>query len=300
MPRNVNEKRSAELQDLLSSLHERVFNRMPIRLLYFKKEDNSNLLKISLLDRAEIYSTLTEMLTRRYMCIPLDDISRLSLVYPMTQYAILSHTWLRSEPGEINYDSWSKKDLDMQHPGYRKLVQFSRAALENYNMSLGWMDTVCIDKSSSSELGESIRSMYKWYQHSSVCITYLAESSSVADMANDSWFTRGWTLQELLAPEILKFYDRNWNRLTSSDDDKLHEGVLDQIKAATSITKNELTARIISYIPISRRMQWAAKRHVTRDEDIAYSLMGIFEISMPIAYGEGERNAFARLLKEII
>ncbi|KAF9470497.1 hypothetical protein BDN70DRAFT_916131 [Pholiota conissans] len=218
------------------------------------------------------------------MCTPWDDLDRIQLIDSVTEYAILSHTWLHSEPGEITYDLWRKRDFDLLHPGYRKLVQFSRAAPENHGMSLGWMDTVCIDKSSSSELDESIRSMYKWYQNSSICITYLAESSSVADMANDTWFTRGWTLQELLAPQALKFYDRNWNQLTSSADDKCHEGVQEQIKLATSITKYELTKNHMSSHPISRKLQWAAKRCVTRGEDTAYSLMGIFDVSMSIAY----------------
>ncbi|KAF9472274.1 hypothetical protein BDN70DRAFT_818885, partial [Pholiota conissans] len=218
----------------------------------------------------------------------------------VTRYAILSHTWIRSESGEITYDNWQKGTFDLTHPGFEKLVYFCRAALENHGLSLGWMDTVCIDKSSSSELDESIRSMYKWYHNSSICITYLAESSSVTDIANDSWFTRGWTLQELLAPHTLKFYDRNWNQLTSASNDKRHEGVLEQIKFATSITEKELTAKDMSSHLISRRMQWAAKRCVTRDEDIAYSLMGIFEISMSIAYGEGAEIAFSRLVKEII
>ncbi|KAF9471733.1 hypothetical protein BDN70DRAFT_926025 [Pholiota conissans] len=292
IPRHINDERS--------NLHERVFNRLPIRLLYFKKQDDSNILKISLLNQSEVYSTLTEALTRRYMRMPWDDLGRFWLIRSVTEYAILSHTWLRSQSGEITYDLWRKRDFDLLHPGYRKLVQFSKAALENHRMSLGWMDTVCIDKSSSSELDESIRSMYKWYQNSSVCITYLAESSSVSDMVNDSWFTRGWTLQELLAPQTLKFYDCNWNRLTSSSNDKRHKGVQEQIKLATSITKYELTEDYMHNHPISRRMQWAAKRHVTRGEDTAYSLMGIFNVSISIAYGEGECNAFARLLKEII
>ncbi|KAF9472272.1 hypothetical protein BDN70DRAFT_998245 [Pholiota conissans] len=300
IPRHINDERSIELQSLLTDLHERVFNQLPIRLLYFKKQDDSSLLEISLLNRSEIYSTLTEALTRRYMCMPWDDLHRFELIGFVTEYAILSHTWLRSEPGEITYDLWRKRDFDLLHPGYRKLVQFSRATLEDHGMTLGWMDTVCIDKSSSSELDESIRSMYKWYEDSSICITYLAESSSITDMANDSWFTRGWTLQELIAPYTLKFYDRNWNQLTSSSNDKSHEGVQDQIKLATSITTGELALHYMPNHPISRRMQWAAKRRVTRDEDTAYSLMGIFDVSMSIAYGEGTGLAFSRLLKEII
>ncbi|KAF9471239.1 hypothetical protein BDN70DRAFT_820256, partial [Pholiota conissans] len=236
------------------------------------------------------------------MCTPWNDPRRFRLIDSVTDYAILSHTWLRSQSGKITFDLWRKRDFDLLHLGYRKLVQFSRAALEDHGLSLGWMDTVCIDKSSSSELDESIRSMYKWYEDSSICITHLAESSSIADMANDSWFTRGWTLQELIAPKILKFYDCNWNQLTSSFqvNDKSHEGVQDQIKLATSITKGELALHYMPNHPISRRMQWAAKRRVTRGEDTAYSLMGIFDVSMSIAYGEGTGLAFSRLLKEII
>ncbi|KAF9473838.1 hypothetical protein BDN70DRAFT_937130 [Pholiota conissans] len=300
IPRYINDQWSIELQSLLTRLHGHVFNRLPIRLLYFKKQDNSNLLKISLLDRSEIYSTLTEELTGRYMCMLWNDPARFWLIRSVTEYAILSHTWLRSEPGEITYDLWCKRDFDLLHPGYRKLVQFSKAALENHRMSFGWMDTVCIDKSSSSELDESIRSMYRWYKNSSVCITYLAESLSIADMANDLWFTRGWTLQELIAPCNLKFYDRNWNQLTSSSNDKCHKGVQEQIELATSITEYELGGNYTSNLPISRRMEWAATRCVTRGEDIAYSLMGIFNVSMSIAYGEGADIAFSRLIKEII
>ncbi|KAF9477629.1 hypothetical protein BDN70DRAFT_946478, partial [Pholiota conissans] len=163
------------------------------------------------------------------------------------------------------------------------------------------MDTVCIDKSSSSELDESIRSMYKWYNRSSVCITYLGETTSLSDMANDPWFTRGWTLQEPLAPEIVKFYRRDWNQLsTECLNDKDNVGIQQCIERATFITKEELESGSIYNLPISRRMQWAAKRQVTRGEDIAYSLMGIFNISIPIAYGEGTLGAFSRLVKEII
>ncbi|KAF9472009.1 hypothetical protein BDN70DRAFT_998376 [Pholiota conissans] len=289
-----------ELRIILSDLQERVFNRLPIRLLSFEKSEESKYLKISLISRTQIYSMVAKKLAAKYIQMLWDDEGRLSLVYDVTEYAILSHTWLRSDPGEITYEDWRNGTFNVVHPGYRKLAHFSRSALEDHNTTLGWMDTVCIDKSSSSELDESIRSMYKWYRSASICITYLAESVSIADMANDPWFTRGWTLQELLAPRTVKFYDRNWNALTTSDNDKTHDGVLEQIKVATSITREELLKDILSGLPISRRMQWAANRHVTRGEDTAYSLMGIFSISMSIAYGEGADVAFARLVKEII
>ncbi|KAF9476768.1 hypothetical protein BDN70DRAFT_764781, partial [Pholiota conissans] len=215
------------------------------------------------------------------------------------KYAILSHTWLRSAPGEVTYDDWYRSSFDLSHIGYQKLVNFCRVADETYHVSLGWMDTVCIDKSSSSELDESIRSMHKWYQKAGICITYLAETSLVSEMSNDAWFTRGWTLQELLASGYIKFYGRDWTQLVeSSTNDKKDFSIQRQIRKATEITEDELLSP--SSVPISRKMQWAAKRQVTRCEDIAYSLMGIFGINMSIAYGEGAQAAFTRLVKEIL
>ncbi|KAF9472533.1 hypothetical protein BDN70DRAFT_818516, partial [Pholiota conissans] len=218
----------------------------------------------------------------------------------VTRYAILSHTWVHSEPGEMSYMDWYNEDYDLTNPGFEKHIQFCRAALENHRLSLGWMDTVCINKSSSSELDESIRSMYKWYQNSFICITHLSDTDAVMDIARDTWFTRGWTLQELLAPGILKFYGRNWNKLTASCNDKRNAKIQKQIKEATFITECELLTSNMPGISLSRKMQWAAKRQVTRSEDIAYSLMGLFDISISIAYGEGARRAFARLIKEIL
>ncbi|KAF9477632.1 hypothetical protein BDN70DRAFT_766658, partial [Pholiota conissans] len=229
-----------------------------------------------------------------------DDSTRLDQLDEVTQYAILSHTWLRSSPGELSYDVWNKGTLDLTHPGYEKLVQFCRASLVNHGLSLGWMDTVCIDKSSSSELDESIRSMYKWYHDSSMCITYLSETDNISQLAEDPWFTRGWTLQELLAPVIMKFYNRAWGQLTAKECDKDDKSIQEQIEEATTITSQELSADHINQVSISRKMQWAAKREVTRAEDIAYSLMGLFDINMSIAYGEGADLAFSRLIKEIL
>ncbi|KAF8960779.1 hypothetical protein BDZ97DRAFT_2035612 [Flammula alnicola] len=109
---------------------------------------------------------------------------------------------------------------EMGGAGYKKLIGFCEVARES-GISLAWMDTICINKDSSSELDESIRSMYRWYERSSICITYLADTASLDDMACDRWFTRGWTLQELLAlARRTKFYNQNWTRLNSGENDK--------------------------------------------------------------------------------
>ncbi|KAF9483335.1 hypothetical protein BDN70DRAFT_929347 [Pholiota conissans] len=126
----------------------------------------------------------------------------------ISQYAILSHTWLHSAP-EVTYEDWHGGEINTTHEGYRKLVNFCRVTEADHGITLGWMDSICTDKSSSAELDESIRSMYKWYQNTKLCITLLADTTSIGDVEQDRWFTRGWTLQELLAPQNLKFYQRN-------------------------------------------------------------------------------------------
>ena len=112
---------------------------------------------------------------------------------------------MRDTPGDIVFQDWPIREGNRQ--GNNKVVKFCEAAARNHNVTLGWIDSVCINKDSSSELDESIRSMYNWYRGASVCITYLSETTSIADAHLDSWYTRSWTLQELLAPVHTIFYN---------------------------------------------------------------------------------------------
>ncbi|KAF9482087.1 hypothetical protein BDN70DRAFT_481306 [Pholiota conissans] len=302
-------------EKVLAALRNHVFNKMPIRLLFFRPHRSK--LQITLLERAEIYAFLAPQLQSEF-----DETQFLAdieanvkpwmteaeaeaeaiegCVSKYTQYAILSHTWIREASGEITYSEWRKGELDFGHLGYQKLVKFCRTSWENHGVHLGWMDTVCINKDSSTELDESIRSMYKWYRESHICVTYLAETASLTDMHKDPWFTRGWTLQELVASTRIKFYGSSWKPLANSSiyNDAWDAELQNQIELATTITEYEL--RDITSTSISRRMQLAAKRKVTREEDIAYSLMGIFDVSISIAYGEGAERAFFRLIKELL
>lgn len=309
------------LQVALEALRRHVHNNMPIRLLCFKSDGPK--LKITLLEKGGIFAYLEgkvrALFSERQFLAKIQTLATTRIrvenrwltmeqwMEGVTKYAILSHTWIHSIPGEVTYNGWNKTEFSADQPGYEKLVNFCKIAERNHGVELGWMDTVCINKESSSELDESIRSMYKWYSNASICVVYLAQTTALSDMRDDLWFTRGWTLQELLAPRSLKFYTASWQELVVALNDKKSPLIHQEITKATTITPDELLYfepsafhALRSHSDISRRMQWAANRQVTRQEDVAYSLMGIFNVSMSTAYGEGAKRAFFRLLKKIM
>ena len=160
-----------------------------------------------------------------------------------------------------------------------------------------WIDTCCIDKSSSAELSEAINSMYKWYAKSEVCFAYLDDvncSEGMEAIRKSRWFTRGWTLQELIAPLYIEFLDQRWQPVGKKSD---LSALLSEI---TTVPENVLEEPLVlKFCSVARRMSWAAHRETTREEDIAYCLLGIFDVNMPLLYGEGAR-AFTRLQEEIL
>lgn len=167
-----------------------------------------------------------------------------------------------------------------------------------------WADTVCIDKTSSAELSEAINSMYAWYRNSSVCYAYLSDvpflpspqlSSPSSPFRGSRWFKRGWTLQELLAPKDVVFFASDWREIGRKDSSLT--GLISEI---TRIDERYLSrTRHITGASIAHRLSWVADRITTRPEDIAYCLLGIFDVHMPLIYGEGSR-AFVRLQEEIV
>jgi hypothetical protein len=227
--------------------------------------------------------------------LKISDSGALSLVErppdSLPPYAILSHTWGATHE-EVNFQDFLSGVGD-EKVGYRKLVKCGKqAALDGFEYF--WSDTCCIDKTSSAELSEAINSMYSRYQAADVCYAYLADVNSVDKISTSRWFTRGWTLQELLAPSKVVFFDGDWNQLGTSFE--LQEEVSACTRIPTSMLSREKRLETFS---IAQRMSWAAERRTTRIEDMAYCLMGIFDINMPLIYGEGE-NAFIRLQEEIM
>ncbi|KJA16150.1 hypothetical protein HYPSUDRAFT_47685 [Hypholoma sublateritium FD-334 SS-4] len=314
-------ERQQLLKRIMDEARDWVFNEMPIRLLTFNSDgteiklvERQHLLQCISLDVQQNFNAYVHSFGPAHL-VPRRTIRHFLANHSYGRYAILSHTWL---PGaEVTYSGWNSftacnaSSPGYGAPGYAKLRNFCAVAARKYAMRLGWMDTVCINKDSSTELDESIRSMYKWYQRSDVCIAYLAETQSLHNMEKDKWFTRSWTLQELYAPRIVRFYTAQWTAVAENENvwasDKAGGSsssmqLLSKICDATGFSQSEITGspRSLNRVPIWRKMQWAAQRSVTREEDTAYSLMGIFNVSMPTGYGEGADHAFFRLVKEIL
>lgn len=206
-------------------------------------------------------------------------------------FVILSHTW---EDEECTLQQMQASDdiSVVRRKGYKKIQSCCEQALKD-GFEWAWIDTCCIDKMSTAELSEAINSMFRWYRTAQICYAFLADVHNVTQLANSRWFKRGWTLQELVAPSTVWFYDSSWRYLGSKDD------LQKELEEITSIDTDVLTKGTIETISIARRMSWAAKRQTTRIEDQAYSLLGIFDVNMPLLYGEGKR-AFTRLQEEIM
>ncbi|OTA68095.1 HET-domain-containing protein, partial [Hypoxylon sp. EC38] len=210
------------------------------------------------------------------------------------QYAILSHTWDGDK--EVTFQEWERRSDSAVRckEGYAKIVGACRRAQVDGFKYL-WCDTNCIDKRSSAELSEAINSMFAWYRDSHVCYAYLADvQANTSTFVKSRWFTRGWTLQELLAPSNVIFFDCHWTFL--GDRKELASTISDITKIHIGALTDRSTIRAYS---VAQRMSWAANRRTSRSEDIAYCLLGIFDIVMPLLYGEGLK-AFARLQHEII
>jgi hypothetical protein len=218
------------------------------------------------------------------------------------RYAILSHTWgIEGEIEEVTYEDIMNPNSERK-AGYQKIKSCGeRAAIDG--LEYIWVDTCCIDKQSSAELSEAINSMFRWYKNAKICYVYLSDVSAadpphpiyptVSTVEKSRWFTRGWTLQELIAPSAIVFFDRDWHEIGTK------ESLIDYLDKITTIDVLALAGEPLSNFSVARRMSWAAKRETTRAEDIAYSLMGIFDIHMPLLYGEGEKS-FIRLQEEIM
>ncbi|KIJ65596.1 hypothetical protein HYDPIDRAFT_64148, partial [Hydnomerulius pinastri MD-312] len=222
-------------------------------------------------------------------------------------YAMFSHRWGESDEEPL-LSNMKGSVYDMHSPpGMTKLKGFCRTAW-GQGIRWAWSDTCCIDKRSCTEVEETIVAMFSWYQNSSVTIVYLGDvdDSSPETFKNSEWFTRGWTLQELLAPSQVQFYRADWTSVAQGmrkagkhGDHRRMPQISVLLEEATGIAKKDILDFTPGLENVRERLRWAAHRETTKVEDMAYSLMGLFGISMPVLYGE-KQWAFARLQRELM
>lgn len=232
-------------------------------------------------------------------------------------YAILSHTWGEDE---VTFQDMADLDAARRKKGFSKIEQCCRQSRQD-GFDWAWVDTCCIDKTSSAELSETINSMFNWYGRAMKCYALLSDviagqdalflpSDQESDEELDDpldpphprsvffssrWWTRGWTLQELIAPHDVEFYDRDWKYLTCKRVCKDRIGK--EWRIAVPVLDH---SRALASFCLAERISWASDRQTTRDEDMAYCLLGLLDVNMPLLYGEGGHKAFLRLQERVI
>jgi hypothetical protein len=217
---------------------------------------------------------------------------------PIPPYGILSHTWLLAKD-EVTFEDMTEA-RGLEKKGYTKIT-FCAGQAQRDGLKFFWVDTCCIDKSQGPELSEAITSMYRWYQKATKCYVYLrdvrcdTQSRSRVDEAirRSRWFKRGWTLQELLAPPVVEFYNEKGDFLGD------RPSLSTLIAKCTNIPQSALIGTTLSGYGVEQRLSWMKGRRTTKPEDKVYALLGIFGVVLIPIYGEGYENAFARLGRKI-
>ncbi|KAG1776038.1 heterokaryon incompatibility protein-domain-containing protein [Suillus placidus] len=219
------------------------------------------------------------------------------------RYVTLSHRWEEKEPLLNDIQGKGVDELNSV-VGIVKLQSFcktARAAEHRW----GWIDTCCIDQTNNVELQTSLNSMFDWYHTSALTMVYLSDvsrSSNPGALARSAWNTRGWTLPELLAPKVIRFYQNDWTPYLNdhSHNHKQSDAIVQELKDATGIDAEALANFSCRKINARKKLQWASTRVTTKQEDIAYSLFGIFGVQLPVLYGEKKEKALGRFLEKVV
>jgi hypothetical protein len=222
------------------------------------------------------------------------------------KYAILSHTWNKDNDEEVTFEDLVKGTRSGKI-GYKKISFCVKQAIRD-GIQYIWVDTCCINKSNNGvELQHAINSMFRWYRNAEKCYVYLEDVPDPEidaggqshqtpwelSLRTSRWFTRGWTLQELIAPEVAEFFSKDWHSLGS-------KATLErQISEITHIPVQALRGSCLDGFSVIERISWGEKRQTKYEEDQVYSLLGICGVYMPLNYGEGKEYAFQRLHDEI-
>ncbi|THU88358.1 HET-domain-containing protein [Dendrothele bispora CBS 962.96] len=216
-------------------------------------------------------------------------------------YAIISHRWLLNQEVSLQeYRIIQHKPELKKRLGYRKIQEACKKAQDKYKYI--WIDTCCIDQSNRNEVAQNVKSMYSYYRNSEVCYVYLADvqvqekfSQTKRALLRSQWFQRGWTLQELVAPREVLFFDSNWKLIGTKDD--LSRAIANLTGIPCSVLEGSTP---VHDVDIRTRMSWCAGRKTTEPADLAYCLLGILGVVMDPDYTEDVQSAFKRLQKALI
>ncbi|KAF9241277.1 hypothetical protein BU15DRAFT_73398 [Melanogaster broomeanus] len=210
-----------------------------------------------------------------------------AIITSIVKYAVLSHVW-DADGSCLRKHYWS--DPQPSGPAWDELMKFCDLARGSFKCRFGWTHVVCINPHRSEERTNAIQSSFHWFRNSYVCIAYLADASSRLDMSQDRWFRTVWTLSELLAPRRMKFYGAGWKALNNDyvDNDKADTNFLTLVSDGTGIPVDDLRSYWPGTDRVRKKLSWASRRWASMTEDRAYSLMAIFDVHIPVNYGEGE------------
>ncbi|KAG2349027.1 WD40 repeat-like protein [Suillus weaverae] len=237
----------------------------------------------------------------KYSDLKMKHIEEVAAMY--LSCAMLSHRWEGNEPLLHDIQDKAVYDLDALG-GIMKLQSFCKVA-RRAGYRWAWSDTCCIDKTNNVELQESLNSMFVWYRHSALTIVYLSDvppRSKAGALAKSAWNTRGWTIGEFLAPRVILFYQQDWTLYLNdrSSNHKESVGIMQELGDAVGVDPRAIVAFRPGTTGAREKLQWSSTRVTTLQEDIAYSLFGIFKVHLPVIYGEKKQNALGRLLQEIV
>jgi hypothetical protein len=219
------------------------------------------------------------------------------------RYVMLSHRWEGTE--SLLHDIQGKVVYDLDPVGGITKLQSFCETTRDKGYLWAWIDTCCIDQTNNVEVQQSVNSMFVWYRHSALTIIYLSDvppSSQPGTLASSAWNTRGWTVQEFLAPKFVLFYQKDWS-LYLDDRSPNHKdslAIMQEMGDATCIDARALVAFRPGMRDAREKLQWVSSRITTWQEDIAYSLFGIFGVNLPVIYGEKKQKALGRLLQEVV
>jgi hypothetical protein len=218
-------------------------------------------------------------------------------------WVMLSHRWGPREP--LLHDVQTMGVYHLGSVGETVKLQRFCITARDAGYRWAWSDTCCIDSSNNAEVSRSVNSMFVWYHYSALTIVYLSDvppSTRSGALASSAWNTRGWTFQELLAPAVVLFYQADWSLYLDdrSPNHKESGTIMQELADSTGINIQSLVTFRPGMAGAREKLQWASTRVTTLQEDVAYSLFGIFGIHLPVIYGEKLQNALGRLLQEII